>query len=320
MRVFQKSLSISGVKNIFPSSRFINLSLPRFFTTGSNKDSSSSNPTSSSSNQSPSQPDKKQSGQTSQSGGISEQMRQSYVQDPQGTMDYMKTQYQEGFGPTIENLILQDHNVIRTVYEKFKSATSREEAEKWRNEFVYEIARHSIAEEVVLYPLMRSYFPDGENLFQTSIKEHHKVKEDLYKAEHADPYSDNFRSKVKDVMDDLIKHIQKEEKEILPMVRKYLNEDQRTKAAKAFSFKKLIVPTRPHTMVPEDPVTINNILGLLTSPIDKFRDLFTAFPDQHKMSEIKKEASSNASSSSTSKNVDSGSQSRSSSSTNTNRH
>ncbi len=273
----------------------LNQSIPKFFTTNKSDTSSSTDSKKTTGPSSTTSSDSKTGGQTSQSGGISEQMKQSYAsQDPRGTMEYMKTQYQEGFSHTIENLIIQDHNVIKTVYEKFKAASSKDEAERWRNEFVYEIARHSIAEELILYPLMRSHFPDGENLFQTSIKEHHEVKQNLHKAQSIDPYSDGFRSKVKDVMDLLIKHIQKEEKEILPMIHKYLNEEQRTKAGHQFSRRKLIVPTRPHTAIPEDSPTLNSILGLLTAPIDKFRDLFTHFPDQHEMSEIKKEASSNA--------------------------
>lgn len=292
MRIILKLITRSIKKSIILSNRFNNLYPIRFFTTNSSKDLTSKFSTNTSSDNSISKPQRGQTGQTSESGGMSEQIQGSIA----------KTEFQERSESLIENLIIQDHITIKDVYDKFNSAQSREEAEMWRNEFVYELARHSIAEEITLYPLIRSYFPDGETIFQTSINEHHKVKEDLYMAQHADPYSDNFRSKVKNVMDDLIKHIQKEENEILPMLKKYINQDLRTKAGKAFLLKKSIVPTRPHTMVPEDPVTINNILGLLISPIDKFRDLFTNFPDQHKKSQIIKESSNKTSSSPTNKN------------------
>lgn len=243
----------------------------------------------------------KQSGQSSQSesskgqsfksGGMGQQ---SYIKDTQGTMDYMKTQGNEGFGKPIENLVLEDHIIIRTVYEKFNSATSNEEAEKWRNELVYEIARHSLAEELIMYPIMRDKFPDGEKWFKDSNAEHHEVKQNLYDAQSIDIKSQDFKKKVKDVMDLLISHIQKEEKEVLPMLKKYVSEEERISAGNSFSRRKLIVPTRPHTTAPEDPPTLNSLLGLLMAPIDKFRDLFQAFPDQSKMSEIKKEASKEA--------------------------
>jgi hemerythrin-like domain-containing protein len=237
------------------------------------------------------------SGQSSQSGGMGQQ---SYIKDPQGTMDYMKTQGKEGFGQPIENLVIADHILIRSVYEKLNSASSNEEADKWRNELVYEIARHSLAEEIIMYPVMRDKFPDGERWFKESNDEHHQVKQNLYDAQSIDMNSPDFKKKVKDVMDLLIKHISKEEKEVLPMLKKYLSEEERISLGNSFSRRKLIVPTRPHTMVPEDPPTLNSLLGLLTAPIDKFRDLFQAYPEQSKMAEMKKDASSKSQSSQTS--------------------
>jgi hypothetical protein len=237
------------------------------------------------------------SGKTSQSGGMSGVGQQSYMKDPKGTMEYMKTQGEEGFGKPIENLVLADHILIRSVYEKFNSASSKEEAEKWRNELVYEIARHSLAEEIIMYPIMRAKFPDGEKWFQDSNEEHHQVKKNLYDAQSLDINSPDFKNKIKNVMDLLIQHINKEENEVLPMLKKYVNEEERIKAGNSFSRRKLIVPTRPHTMVPESPPTLNSLLGLLTAPIDKFRDLFQSFPEQSKMAEMKKEAASQAKSS-----------------------
>ncbi len=296
MRVFKRFTSIR---------RLINPSLIKFvqrMTFATNK----KDETYSSEKKEPNQKEEKsaQSGKSAASGGKAQEMKDSYYEsDLMGTMGYMNTQFQERFGLPIENLILQDHNLIKTVYEKFKSSPSKEEAEKWRNELVYEIARHSIAEELILYPLLRKKLPEGESLFQESIKEHHEIKENLYKAQGIDPSSEDFKKKINNVMDLLMKHVEKEEKEILPSLTKHISEEERIKAGNAFSRRKLIVPTRPHTMVPEDPPTLNSILGLLTSPIDKFRDLFTSFPDQNKMSEIKKEAFKKASSSSTSDNT-----------------
>lgn len=237
------------------------------------------------------------SGKTSQSGGMGQQ---SYMKDPQGTMDYMKTQAKEGFGQQIENLVLADHILIRSVYEKLNTSSTNEEADKWRNELVYEIARHSLAEEIIMYPIMREKFPDGERWFKESNEEHHQVKKSLYEAQNIDMNAPEFKKKVKDVMDLLIKHIDKEEKEVFPMLKKYLSEEERISAGNSFSRRKLIVPTRPHTMVPEDPPTLNSLLGLLTAPLDKFRDLFLAFPEQGKMSELKMDASKKAQTSDTS--------------------
>ena len=313
MKVFINSLKNKqnllgiGIKNF----NLLNKQFPKFFTIGSSSDKDSSkstssdnkNSSSSSSSQSQSQDKnsdlksnlKQSGGQESFAGGMSEVSGQSYAtQDPMGTLNYMKTQFQEDKNQPIDKLIIGDHTLVRTIYDKFKTTINPEEQAKWRNELVYEIARHSIAEELILYPLIRDNFPDGEKLYQDSINEHHHVKENLYQAEHTNPYTPEFKTKVNDVMEVLVKHMDKEEKEMLPMLLKYISEEKRIKAGNQFMRRKLIVPTRPHTMIPEDPPTLNSLLGLLTAPIDKFRDLFNSFPDQNKMADVKKEAASQA--------------------------
>ena len=208
--------------------------------------------------------------------------------------------YSEKPDQPIDNLILADHQVVRKIYDKFKSAVSREDADKWRNQLVYEVAVHSLAEEIVLYPVIRDQLPNGQMLFNQSIEEHKEVKENLYKAQNVDIYSDDFRFRVKEVMDALFKHISKEEEEILPLLDKHISLNKRIELGNMFARRKLIVPTKPHPSLPMEPTTVNSILGLLTAPIDKFRDLFSSFPESQKMKDIKQDASSKASVSSTS--------------------
>jgi hemerythrin superfamily protein len=214
----------------------------------------------------------------------------SNVEQAGSQMDYWKTQYEESKDMPIDKLILCDHTAVRTIYDKFKNEKNKVEAEKWRNQLIYEIARHSIAEELVVYPLIRSKLQDGEKIFQKDIQEQHRIKEILYEAQSIDKDSPDFRTKIDEAMQLLFKHIESEESEQLPLLRKCLSEEESIKYGNQYMRRKFIVPTKPHTAVPEDPPTLNSILGLLTAPLDKFRDLFTAFPDQSEMADIKKQA------------------------------
>lgn len=214
----------------------------------------------------------------------------SNMQQADSQVNYWKTQYEEAKDMPIDKLILCDHTAVRTIYDKFKSEKNLDEAEKWRNQLMYEIARHSIAEEIVVYPLLREKLPDGEKIFQKDIQEQHRIKEILYSAQSSEKNSADFRGKIDEAMQLLFKHIESEENEQLPLLRKCLSEAEMVKAGNQYMRRKFIVPTKPHTAVPEDPPTLNSILGLLTAPLDKFRDLFTKFPDQDKMADIKKQA------------------------------
>jgi hemerythrin-like domain-containing protein len=190
----------------------------------------------------------------------------------------------------IDNLIKMDHLVVRKIYDKFKNAINKEEAQEWRNQLVYEIACHSVAEEIVLYPVIRDQLPNGKELFNISMNEHKEVKDHLYKAQKLDAYTENFRVEVKLVMDALIKHIEKEENDILPLLDMNLTKDKRVELGNMFAKRKLIVPTRPHPDAPVEPTTVESLIGMLTAPLDKFKDFFTSFPEKEKISEIKKQA------------------------------
>lgn len=60
----------------------------------------------------------------------------------------------------LELLIMEDHNEIRQLYKHFQNAATKDDATKWYNQLVWEIARHSVAEEVVLYPIFEDKLGD----------------------------------------------------------------------------------------------------------------------------------------------------------------
>jgi hemerythrin-like domain-containing protein len=220
--------------------------------------------------------------------------------NPTYTPDINRDLYKSEYTPEIpvnepiNNLIIRDHIVAKTIYEKFCACINKEDALKWRNQLVYEITVHSLAEEIVLYPVLKSELPNGEMIYNTSIQEHRQLKEDLYKAQNLDANDIEFRNRVKQVMDDLLKHIEKEEKEVLPLLDKHVSLNKRVELGNQFERRKLIVPTKSHPSAPDQPSLVNSIISILTSPIDKFRDLFSSFPEQQKVMDIKKDAQSKA--------------------------
>jgi len=174
--------------------------------------------------------------------------------------------------------IKHDHLEIQTFYDNYKNAIDAEEAKKWFHQFVWELSRHSVGEELVLYPLMAALNQKGQDLADEGRKDHHKVKELLSEiSKESDPVV--FDQKIDAIMSDLKTHIQKEESEDLVFLSDNVTPQNLDKAGKAFSMKKKIAPTRPHPGVPEKPIALEGALGLLIAPVDKFRDLFTSFPD-----------------------------------------
>ena len=54
----------------------------------------------------------------------------------------------------VSDLIKHDHDELRTYKDNILKATTDDEKVRWQNQFTWELARHSIAEEMVVYPAM----------------------------------------------------------------------------------------------------------------------------------------------------------------------
>lgn len=177
--------------------------------------------------------------------------------------------------------ILQDHRELEDYYAKYKAAPSTEESQKWFNQFLWKICRHAVAEEIVLYPMLESKDERGIQLATVSREDHRKLKvelEDLRKESDLAKFDAKFDAMFKDLMD----HIKMEESQDLLYIKEQFSLEERKKAAKSFDLRKKIAPTRPHPWVPDKPTALEEALGLLAAPLDKFRDMFKSFPEEVK--------------------------------------
>ncbi len=54
----------------------------------------------------------------------------------------------------VSDAIKTDHRELEDYYDKMMKATDDDAKTRWQNQFCWELARHSIAEELVVYPAM----------------------------------------------------------------------------------------------------------------------------------------------------------------------
>jgi hemerythrin superfamily protein len=238
---------------------------------------------------------KEEEGKTSKSGGISMSSEQIHQTRTDSALNFMST----GLGETmrsknhpIDELILADHKDLKVYLRKFEESPTFEEASRWLHQFIWDICRHSIAEEIILYPILKKV-PDGKHKWNESLEEHRKIKELLSQVQKIQEL-DLLKAKVKEVTDVLMHHMEFEEKEVLPAINSICDKDFLIKEGNRFLRRKFIAPTRPHTMTPDSFPTLESLGGLLLSPIDKFRDIFfESFPDQNEVDKIKTDNSKN---------------------------
>ncbi len=180
----------------------------------------------------------------------------------------------------IEDQVLQDHQELKNFYDNYKSTNDM----KWYNQFVYELCRHTVGEEIILYPLLESFGTEGKNLADEARTEHQHVKNMMSSMESMsrDGPRERFNMHFDSLMQMLTDHMQKEENRDLPLIKARCSMEDRIHYGQQFMNRKKIAPTRPHPMTPETPVMLEEAMGLLISPIDKFRDMFRSFPGKEK--------------------------------------
>jgi hemerythrin superfamily protein len=197
-----------------------------------------------------------------------------------GSIRCMATQKSLEVGADIIDKVKQDHKELEEAYSNYKKyhkQGNEEEAGKWFNQFVWEISRHAVTEELVLYPLIASQGEKGQKLADQSRDEHQQTKNMLVEIQNIQD-GDAFEKKFDEIMHVLREHISKEEKEDLVYLEQNVDQGGREAAGTTFALGKNLVPTKPHAAVPNRSAIVEGALGLFATPIDKLRDVFTPYP------------------------------------------
>jgi len=180
----------------------------------------------------------------------------------------------------ISDAIKKDHREIETYYTEIINAKDDDHATRYQNQFTWELARHSIGEELVVYPSFeKNLGQKGKDMAEKDRQEHQVVKEKLRKFQSMKPKDPDFIPTLKSLMEDLKQHIKEEETEDLPALDKTLDATDDESMAKSFGRTKAFVPSRSHPSAPAKP-PFETVVGLMTAPIDHLGDMLRKFPDQ----------------------------------------
>jgi len=179
---------------------------------------------------------------------------------------------------TLTDNIMQDHREMYHWHDEYTRATGNKDAqERASNQLRWLIARHSVGEELVVYPLFEKYLGEqGKTMADSDREDHNLVKHMLYEIESYTAGTDEHTKLLRTIVDTLRKHNDTEENHDLPLLEPKLGKESSGFAQK-FNRHKGFAPTRPHPGAPDKP-PFETVAGLLSAPIDKLRDMFDKFP------------------------------------------
>ncbi|KAL9130376.1 MAG: hypothetical protein Q9217_001434 [Psora testacea] len=180
---------------------------------------------------------------------------------------------------TLSDAITKDHRELEDYYNTIMKATDDKDTQtRYQNQFTWELARHSIGEELVVYPAMEKYMgADGKTKAEKDRQEHQSVKEQLYKFQNLKAGSADFIPTLEALMKDLSQHIKEEESDDLPALEKAIDGAESENLATSFDRTKMFVPSRSHPSAPNRP-PFETVAGLMAAPMDYIGDLFRKFP------------------------------------------
>ena len=122
------------------------------------------------------------------------------------------------FASGVIEMLKEDHQKVKGLFEDFESAEGRESAEIAATT-IMELEIHADLEEKLIYPAIRKEIEE-DDMMNEAIEEHHLVHVLIKELKKLKPSDETFQAKFK-VLGELVKHhIEEEEGEILPKAEK----------------------------------------------------------------------------------------------------
>ena len=167
-------------------------------------------------------------------------------------------------------LLKQDHKAVEKLFKQFEKTTQPAKQRKLAEQVIKELSVHAAVEEMVFYPAVRGRVPETEDTVLESLEEHHIVKWVLSELEDMKPDHERFKAKMTVLIESVRHHVEEEESELFPQVRKAVGRKELAELGEALEKAKKTAPTKPHPRAPDTPPG-NLLAGPTAGLVDKAR-------------------------------------------------
>jgi hemerythrin superfamily protein len=169
-------------------------------------------------------------------------------------------------------LLKEDHKRVKGLFARFDKLGDRAHKQKRDvvDKIIEELSVHAAIEEQLFYPAARECAPETEDHILESLEEHHIVKWVLSELEGMDPDDERFDAKVTVLKENVEHHVEEEEQDWFPDVRKAMGRSVLQELGAAMAEAKKTAPTRPHPRSPDTPPG-NLVAGAVAGLADQAR-------------------------------------------------
>ncbi|MEU6476413.1 hemerythrin domain-containing protein [Streptomyces sp. NPDC047017] len=177
-----------------------------------------------------------------------------------------------GHGGDVIHELTTDHREVEEIFAQIEALPAGDKRRKHlADQATIELVRHSVAEEMHLYPAVRRYLPDGDEIADREIQDHAEAERTMKELEGCqadDPRFDQFMSRL---MREIREHLTDEEQNLFPRLRAAASPEDLEGLGEKVRGAKRTAPTRPHPSAPDTPPA-NKLLAPGAGLVDRIRD------------------------------------------------
>jgi len=173
----------------------------------------------------------------------------------------------------VVDILTTDHHEVLDLLGQIPGADPAQRRDM-ADTIIAELMRHSVAEEMHVYPAMKDHLPDGESRVQHDIGEHQQLVEVMKELEDVDSADPRFLQTLGRLETVLRDHVTDEESDQFPLLRTHLTREQLVEIGRKVEAAKKAAPTRPHPSAPHSEL-FHKTLGPGVGLVDRLRDKLT---------------------------------------------
>jgi hemerythrin-like domain-containing protein len=119
-------------------------------------------------------------------------------------------------------MLTLEHREVKAMFEQYEQLSDRAKATKKKlaDQICTALKLHAQIEEEIFYPAVREASKDLEDIVDESVVEHASAKDLIEQLEEMDPDDELYDAKVKVLGEQIDHHVEEEEKEMFPKVKK----------------------------------------------------------------------------------------------------
>jgi hemerythrin superfamily protein len=134
----------------------------------------------------------------------------------------------------IQDIIRMDHNKANMLFAQIEGTNDPQKIQEYFGQLYKDLTAHAEAEEEVVYPAVRSFYSDVQELYS----EQGEMKQMLEQLKSMNPASSEFKSLVNRLKDAVMDHVRQEESTMFAAIRNNCTDEQKEQLATQFKTAK----------------------------------------------------------------------------------